>query len=174
MPDTYNFLTTQGATIDRELMIAYLNTGTSAAPVWSPLGARVEDSSAEYDWQDENIKDILGVTRGSMKKPIVTQTFDPNKLDSAQAALTNIWQLAIVEQNISALASMDMLIVHFYAGTSDTAFFAERYAACMVKPTGLGGEGGGDLSMPIDVTYAGDRTIGTAARGQSGIEFTPA
>ena len=30
----------QGETIARELLIAYLNTGSTAAPVWSPLGKR--------------------------------------------------------------------------------------------------------------------------------------
>lgn len=168
------FNTTAGNTIDRELMIAYLNTGTAQSPVWSPLGSRVEDSSSEYDWQDESIKDILGVTRGSMKKPIITQTFDPSKLDSADVALVKIWNLAVKDQDAASLANQDMLIVHFYAGTADTAVFAERYSACMVRPSGLGGEGGGDMQMPIDVTYGGTRTTGTAAKGQDGtITFTP-
>ena len=67
-----------------------------------------------------------------------------------------------------ALAAMDMLIVHTYAG------FAERYESCMVEVTGLGGEGGGSVGMPINVTYGGTRTKGTATKGTSGaIEFTP-
>ena len=41
------FNTTAGQTIDRELMIAYLNTGTSESPVWSAIGKRVEESTAE-------------------------------------------------------------------------------------------------------------------------------
>ena len=47
---TINFNTTPGQTVARELLIAYLNTGTHEEPVWSPIGKRVEDSSAEYDW----------------------------------------------------------------------------------------------------------------------------
>ena len=39
------FNTTPGETVARELLIAYLNTGTADAPVWSPVGRRVEDSS---------------------------------------------------------------------------------------------------------------------------------
>ena len=34
------FNTASGQTVDRELLIAYLNTGTTSAPVWSPLGRR--------------------------------------------------------------------------------------------------------------------------------------
>ncbi len=50
-----------------------------------------------------------------------------------------------------------MLIVHHYAGTIGTAVFAEHYSACMIKPSSLGGAGGGSIDMPIDVTYGGVR-----------------
>lgn len=168
MPNDYTFNTTAGQTIARELLLACLNTGTAENPVWSVIGKRVTDSSMQFDWSDESKKDIIGETHGSMKKPIITQTFDPCELDSGDAAQQKIWQLAIVEQNVQALCALDMLIIHSYAG------FAERYFSCMIKPTGLGGEGGGFIGMPIDVTYGGARTVGSAAKGENGITFTPA
>ena len=70
------FNTTAGQTIDRDLLVAYLNTGTSSSPVWSALGKRVSDSSIEYDWSKETNQDILGNTYTSLKKPTITQTFD--------------------------------------------------------------------------------------------------
>ena len=167
------FNTTSGQTIDRELLIAYLNTGESATPVWSPFGKRVTDSSMEYDWQEDSSKDILGTTRTTMKKPIITQSFDPCELDSGDAALVKLWNLAVKDQDAAALANRDVLIVHHYAGTAKTAVFAERYDGTMVKPTSLGGEGGG-FGMPFDVTLGGTRTTGTAAIGSNGaITFTP-
>ncbi len=167
-----SFNTTAGQTVDRALMIAYLNTGTNSAPVWSPLGKRVEDSSAEYDWSDETKQDILGNTWATMKKPVVTQTFDPCELDASDVAQQKIWNLAVVQQDAAALANQDMLIVHLYAGTATTAAFAERYESCMVKPSSLGGEGGGNIGMPIDVTYGGKRTTGTAAVSDGTVTFT--
>ena len=166
------FNTASGQTVDRELLIAYLNTGTTSAPVWSPLGSRVTDSSMEYDWQEESNKDILGTTRSTMKKPIITQTFDPCDLDAGDAAVLKIWNLAVKEQNVAALTNQDMLIVHLYAGTKDTAAFAERYSACMVKPSSLGGEGGGFVGMPMDITYGGARTVGTAAVSAGTVTFS--
>ena len=163
------FNTPEGQTIARELLIAYLNTGTKAAPVWSAIGKRVEDSDAEYDWNTETKRDILGATRSRMKKPTITQSFDPCELDSGDAAQVKIWNLAVKEQNAQALSNMDMLIVHFYAGSN----FAERYDACMVEVSSLGGEGGGDIGMPINVTYGGERTLGTAAKAADGkVTFT--
>ena len=169
-----DFNTTSGETIARELMILYLNTGTSSTPVWSPLGKRVEDSSAELDWSDETIQDILGDTYTTLKKPVMTQSFDPYRLDSGDAAIEKIWQLAVESHDAQALANMDVLLVHFYAGTAATPF-AERYPASAIKPTGLGGEGGGSMEMPIDVTFGGTRVVGTASKGTGGvITFTPA
>ena len=165
------FNTTAGQTIDREQVIAYLNTGTAQSPTWSPLGRRVEDSSASFDWGDESIRDILGNTWGTMRKPIITQTFDPSDLDSEDAALVKIWNLAVKDQDARALAAQDMLIVHFYAGLT-AAPFAERYSSCMVIPTGLGGAGGGNVTMPINVTYGGTRTVGTASINSSTGEVT--
>lgn len=166
------FNTASGQTVDRELLIAYLNTGNTSTPVWSPLGTRVTESSMEYDWQEESNKDILGTTRSTMKKPIITQTFDPCDLDAGDAAVLKIWNLAVKEQNVAALVNQDMLIVHLYAGTKDTAAFAERYSACMVKPSSLGGEGGGFVGMPLDITYGGTRTVGTAAVSAGTVNFS--
>lgn len=160
------FNTASGQTIARELLILFLNTGTPSTPVWSAFGKRVEESSMEFDWSDESIQDILGSTYGTMKKPIITQSFDPYKLDGNDSAIVKIWNLAVKDQDAQALAAQDVLVAHFYAGSS-SAPFAERYDSSMVRPTGLGGDGGGDIEMPIDVTYGGRRTVGTVSRDSS-------
>ena len=102
----YNFNTNPGETVARELLVAYLNTGTAEAPVWSPLGKRVEDSSAEYGWGESNSQDILGNTWARLKKPVITQTFEPCDLDAGDEAQKKIWQLAVVEQNAQAALSV--------------------------------------------------------------------
>lgn len=166
------FNTKENQTIDRHLLILCLKTGTADAPVWSPVGKRVEDSSMEYDWNEESKTDIFGETYTTLSKPKITQTFEPWELDAADAAQLKVWNAAIRDQDTNALASMDMLVLHMYAGTADTAVFAERYTSCAVKPSSLGGAGGGKLSMPIDVTYGGTRTIGTAAVTDGAIDFS--
>ena len=107
------FSTTAGQTIDRELLIAYLNTGTHEAPVWNAIGKRVEDSTEEMDWGQESKQDILGNTFVTMKKPVITQTFDPIPLDAGDAAAVKMWNLAIKDHDAQALANQDMLIAHF-------------------------------------------------------------
>ena len=164
------FNTAAGAVVERKLLILYLNTGDSESPAWSPVGKRVEDSSQEYDWGEETKTDIFGETYTTLKAPTITQTFDPCELDAGDAAQVKIWNQAIKDHDIAAMSNNDMLIVHCYAGTADTAMFAERYGSCAVKPSGLGGSS--SVGMPIDVTFGGTRTTGTAAISAGTVTFT--
>ena len=166
------FNTPAGQVVDRKLLILYLNTGTNSAPVWSPIGKRVEESSMEYDYSEESKTDIFGEIYTTMKKPVITQSFEPCELDSGDAAQVKIWNQSIKEQNVAAMANNDLLVVHAYAGTADTAVFAERYESCMVKPASRGGSS--NVGMPIDVTYGGTRTTGTAAIADGAVTFTKA
>ena len=166
------FNTAAGQTVSRELLVAFLNTGSAEAPVWSPIGKRVEDSSIAIAGATETKVDIFGDTYVTGKKATKTQTFEPWELDSGDEAQKKIWNLAIKENNINALLSQDMLIAHLYAGDTSKNF-AERYESCAVLPTSLGGEGGGSVGMSIEVTYGGTRTVGTVSVSGGAATFTP-
>lgn len=168
--DDLTFNTKSGQVVDRKLLILYLNTSTTESPVWSPIGKRVEDSSMEYDFSEESKTDIFGNVHTNLKKPIISQTFEPCELDAGDVAQVKIWNQSIKDQDIAAMANNDMLVVHAYAGTADTAVFAERYSSCLVKPSSLGGSS--NVGMPIDVTYGGDRSIGTASVSNGTVTFT--
>lgn len=167
------FTTPTGQTIDRELLIAYLNTGESGSPVWSAIGKRVEDSSEEMDWGQESKQDILGSTFTTMKKPTITQTFDPIPLDAGDAAAVKMWNLAVKDHDAQALSNQDMLIGHFYANSGESAF-AERYQSCAIAVTSIGGDGGGTLDIATEITYGGTRTLGKIKKDGVGgaITFT--
>lgn len=166
------FNTPSGAAVARKLLLLFLNTGTSAAPVWSVIGKRVEDSSMEYDWGEESKTDILGNTYSTMKDPIITQTFDPCELDSGDAAQMKLWNQSIRDHDTGAMTNNDLLVVHSYTGTAAEGAFAERYPASTVKPTGLGGSA--NVGMPIEVTFGGERQKGTAKKEADGaMTFTP-
>ena len=170
----YQFKTPAGQTIDRKLYLVCGNYGTASAPQWGRLGKRVEDSSAEMDWGEESKQDILGDTYATMKTPTISQTFDPCELDSGDEYQQKVWELAVVDQDAPALCSQDLLRIHLYAVDEQGRAFAERFPSSMVKPSGLGGEGGGSLTMPIDVTFGGVREVGTASVAADGtITFTP-
>lgn len=165
------FNTTAGAIVTRKLLILYLNTGSASAPVWSAVGKRVEDSSMTYDWGEETKTDIFGETYTTLKPPTITQTFDPCELDAGDTAQVKIWNQSIKDHDIAAMTNNDLLVVHTYAGTTSAAF-AERYKACSVKPSGLGGAS--YVGMPIDVTFGGAREVGTASVSDGAVTFAAA
>lgn len=163
-----------GETVNRHAMIAYLNTGTSAAPEWDPIGTRVTDSSMEYDWSKEDSTDILGNNFSTLKTPVVTQNFDDWPLSGGDKAQEMIANLAIVEQDARKLANMDLLVAHYYLTSSGSVAgsFAERYPASAIEPSSVGGEGGGNLVSSINVTYGGTREVGTVSNADGVITFT--
>ena len=167
-----NFNTKEGATVARKLLILYLNTGTSEAPVWSVIGKRVEDSSMEYDWGDETKTDILGDTYTELKTPTITQTFDPCELDAGDKAQLRLWNQSIKDHDVAAMSNNDVLIVHAYTGEAESGAFAERYMSSTVRPTSLGGSS--NIGMPIDVTFGGKRQTGTATSTGGTVTFTAA
>lgn len=174
MPDaTLKFNTPKGQPIARELLIAYINTTPATEkPTWAAIGSHTTESSQEYDWSEDSAQDILGETHTSAKKPIMTQAFDPIVPTTGDSAAEYIHNMAIIRQDVQAMQSCDMLIAHYYIDVNDTVtkHFAERYSACFVRPTGFGGEGGGNLEMSTEVTYGGTRTLGTI--GDKGAEIT--
>ena len=164
------FNTTSETVVEREMLVLYLNTGSAETPAWSAVGKRVEDSSVEYDWGDKSKKDIFGVTYTTLQRPTLKQSFDPCELDSADAAQVKLWNLAVRTQDAAMLAAQDCLIVHLYAGTANTAVFAERYSSTAIKVSKLGGSA--NVGMPIEATFGGKRTTGTAARSAGVVTFT--
>lgn len=151
---SFKFKTPAGQTVERKLYLCCGNYGTAEAPQWGKLGKRVEESAAEMDWGEESKQDILGDTHSTMKKPVISQTFDPCELDAGDQYQQRVWELAAVDEKGNA--------------------FAERYPSSMVKPASLGGAGGGALTMPINVTFGGTRETGTASVAEDGtITFTP-
>lgn len=172
---TSTFNTTAGQTIKRHLMILYYNTGTYASPTWEAIGKRITDSDMSFDWNSETNRDILGNVFTTMDDPIVTQDFDNDFLDAGNAATVSIWEKAIRDHDAQALANLDLLVGHFYAGTSGSPT-AERYPSSAIEVSSLGGEGGGNLAMSYSVTFGGARETGTVSKDAStgAISFTKA
>lgn len=175
MADNLTFNSGAGKTIARETLIANINVADSpTSPEWSIVGIRVYDSSESFDWQRDTQQDIAGNAYSSMKKPIVTQNFDGWELSGGDKAAEWIWNNGVRKQDAQVMSNVDMLIVHKYVYTDGTSkFWAERYASCAIEINTLGGEGGGNLAMPITVTYGGTRTLGSVTAASGKYNFTP-
>lgn len=174
MADTYTITTTgEGVSATREMMITYLNTGTADAPIWSAMGAKVTDSSIEYDWSLENNTDILGNAYTTAKTAQMTQNFNGGEIRAGDKVMNHLADLAVVQKSAVKLVNQDCLIVHTYLKNSEGQSFAERYPASSVVPTTIGGEGGAPLVTDIDVTYGGTRSKGSAVVTDGAVTFNP-
>ena len=109
--DNVNFNTPAGSKPERNTLILYLNTGTAQEPVWSAVGLGVEESSMEYDWSEKTERDILGNVRTTIKKPKITQKFEPCNLDSSDNAQAMIWNQAIRHQDMAAMTNNDLFAI---------------------------------------------------------------
>lgn len=173
----FTFVTPPGEPVDRELCLTMGNAGTYEEPNWCPMGTRVESSSVEMDHSEESSTDILGNVHGKAKKPIMTQELDPCPVDSGDEYQKKLIELHVIDKNVRALMNQDLLIVHAYLKDEQGNFFAERYPSSMVLPSGLGGDGGDSLTMPVKVTFGGQREPGTVKiteeGGKKSYTFTP-
>lgn len=173
MAENKSINTPVGQTVARELMIAYLNTGDSGAKKWSAFGKRVSSSNMSYDWGKNTERDILGNIFTKLKKPTITQSFDPLPIDSGDAAVVKLWELGIRDQDSQALANQEVMVAHFYSGDSSKNF-AEVYDASAIAVSRNGGDGGDDLTLAAEVTFGGTRTVGTVSKDTDGaVTFTP-
>lgn len=174
MAGKYNIVTTgEGVSATREMMITFVNTGTTDVPVWSAMGAKVTDSSIEYDWSLENNTDILGNAYTTAKTAQMSQSFSGNEVIAGDVVMNHLVDLAVVQKDAAKLVKQDCLVVHLYLQDESGNSFAERYSASAVVPTTIGGEGGGALVTDIDVTYGGVRVTGSAEKTADGVTFTP-
>lgn len=167
-----NFIVDENQPAKTEALAVFLNVGTKSAPDWAILGIRVTSSSAEMDWQKEEFTDITGKVYANISTPIITQNFDGWTINGGDRAQQHIWNLGIRSQDTSALQAQDVLRVHFYAGT-EAKPFAERFESSTILVNSIGGDGGGNLNMPITVTYGGTRSTGTATSTSGTVTFTP-
>lgn len=160
MAVTWKVTGTPGQPANRWLYLVCGNSGTYESPKWHAIGSRVESSTTDEDWQEESTADIIGDTHTSMKTPITSQSFDSVHVEPGDDYQEKLLNHFIVDRDAQALASQDILRIHAYLTDGNGHAFAERYPSSMVKPTGIGGDGGGDLTMPVDVTFGGTREKG--------------
>lgn len=161
MDEKYSIAGSNGESPLRDQIVTYLNTATSAQPVWSPVGRTVDDSSIDADYSEDSKTDIFGVTYNSVKKPKREQEFSDANLLAGDAVANKILDLCIVQQNMAEIQNQDCLVVYLFLQDSSGKAFAERYPSSTVLLTSIGGPGGEKAVAGIKVSYGGDRATGT-------------
>ena len=170
MAEATAFNLAAGTKAERKLLITCVNVGTTASPEWEILGVGIEDSSIDFNFEEETKTDIRGMTSTTISKPQRKQTFDPYTIMEGSKLQVKLYNI-IRHERWSELSNMDMLLVHTYVGAAGS-YEAERFSGSAINPQSLGGSA--TLDMPIEVTFGGTHTLGTAAIAAGVVTFTAA
>lgn len=142
----------------RKLLKHYVNVGTKDSKEWELLGAGVEDSSIETNFETEEANDILGNHETSIIGASPSQTFDPFTVRGGSKLafkLHEIW----LNKSYELLSQFEMLTVYSYIGGSAEGFEADLQSDCTIVFERIGGSA--YIDMPITINYSDKKERGT-------------
>lgn len=155
----------------RKLLKHYVNVGTSTEKEWELLGAGVEDSSIETNFETEEVNDILGNHEASITGAAPTQSFEPFTVRGGSKIafkLHEIW----LNKDYAALSQFEMLTVYSYIGSESDGYEADMQADCTITFSSIGGSA--YIDMPITVNYSDKKERGTVKFQEGVPTFTKA
>ena len=150
-----------------------VSRGVDAAggAVWEPLGIGTEDASITYDYDETTTTVIWDVTETLINTATQSISFDPYYVkagDTLQAILIDM----LNREAWGELSSFKVLVARYYIG-KEGSYQAMTYDACTIKVQSEGGSS--YVSMPIDISIGGKKTMGAVNVKPPGIPvFTAA
>ena len=170
MADATEFNLADGIEAQRKLLYTLVNVGTSETPVWQLVGAGIEDSSIEYNTDKTKTTDILGLTHTKVNRTEPTQSLTPYTVVGGDALQVKLYN-QMRNQEYAEMSDYEVLIVHGYVGTADTAMESELHAGCTISIDSVGGSS--YVDMPITIDFSNEKTLGTTAVAAGVFTFTP-
>ena len=132
------------------------------------LGRRTEDSSVEYNVDQQTSTDILGINYTDINKTQPQQDFDPYLVlggSKLGAKLNDIRR----RNALSELSQFTLYLITAYVG-EDGAWEAEKHRNCTITYNSLGGDA--NVNMPISVFFSNDSVTGTVDKLAEDFTFT--
>ena len=159
-----------GVKAPRKALMHFINVGTKAEKDWFLLGAGVEDSSIDTNFDVETVKDILGNSETSVNGASPSQTFDPFTVKGGSKLafqLHEIW----FNKEYEKLSQYEMLTVCGYIDGETGGYEAYTEEDCTVTFERIGGSA--YVDMPITVNYSDKKQRGTVKFDEDKVpEFT--
>ena len=154
--------------IKRSQVASFLNTGTSAVPVWSRMGKGITEQTIAYNPQTttENY-----IHEDSANTSVDSYQVNVSTPQTAYAGEPVFDYVDAIRQNrfVGASAETEILIVYLY---TNAPYKAELNKAT-IQVDDFGGEGGGSVVLNYTVNLNGDPTIGTVVITEGKPVFTP-
>lgn len=160
-----------GQRAERKTLITVVEWGTGTTNQKREiLGTRTEDSSIEFNADIETITDIRGITYTDVNKTEPQQDFDPFYILGG-SELGEYLSNAALSNNIAAYnGAFNVYIIEAFIGSSSSGYTAVKHEGCSIIPTSIGGDS--YVSMPIEVHYSNNITVGTVDKLSDDFKFT--
>ena len=153
------------------ITVAEWTPAGGSEPVREILGARTEDSSIEFNADIATSTDILGVTYTDVNKTEPQQTFDPFFLLGGSALGEYLVNAALENRINDYNGKFNVYIITaFISEGTATKYKAVKHSECSIIPTSLGGDA--YVSMPIEVHYSNNITVGSVDKLADDFVFT--
>lgn len=152
-----------GVKAPRKLLKHYVNVGTKEAKEWELLGAGIEDSAIETNFETETVSDILGNSETSITSAAPSQSFEPFTVRGGSKLafmLHEIW----LNKEYEKLSQFEMLTVYSYVGDTSKGYDATIEEDCTITFSSIGGSA--NVDMPITVNYSDKKQRGTVTFGE--------
>lgn len=148
----------------RKTLITVAEWGDGASPKRELLGVRTEDSSIEFNPDVATSTDILGVTYTDVNKTEPQQSFDPFFLLGGSALGEYLVSAALENRINDYNGKFDVYVIAAFINdktdtTAASKYKAVKHTGCTIIPNSIGGDA--YVSMPIDVYYSNNITVGT-------------
>lgn len=146
-------------TVKRSEFASFLNTGTTAIPVWSLLGDGI--TAAKINYNPETVSEVY-IHQDSGTKEI--ESYAPDMpieatCKNGDAVFDFVDNLRQTRAVLDA-AKTEILNVWKYMTGGPTAYPAEKQA-CSIQVEDFGGDGGKSNKINFTINYIGDPVAGT-------------
>ena len=166
-----------GQRAERKLLVTVaeweepLEGTTGSETVREILGRRTEDSSIEYNPDEQESTDILGINYTDINKTQPTQAFDPFLIlgGSRLGAFLNDIRRRNALSELTGVFTV--YIITLFVGDETNGYEAERHDECTITYDSIGGDA--NVNFAITVHFSNKITTGKVDKFAEDFEFTP-
>ena len=168
---TFNLSTGKVAERKTFITVAEWSEGTTSS-IREILGTRTEDSSMEFNPDIETMTDVRGITYPDVNKTEPQQTFDPFYIMGGSNLAAFLTEAAL-KNDISAYNNAFTIYqIAAFSGNSTDGYYAVKHEHCTILPNSIGGDA--KVSMPIEIHFSNEITVGTVNKLSDDFAFTAA
>lgn len=124
------------------------------------LGYKVEDASVEFNWNEEKVTDITGVTYSTITKSEPEMSLEGYIIKTDSKFIDKLSKMAI-RNAYNEFGTFTVVTVYgWLTKTDDTTYLAKKETNCTIKPDSIGGQDYARITPTI--SFSNEATFGTA------------